>query len=87
MRIWLKIMSDNHLIKDVTVTDESRETRTHKVFAALDQACYEFDLQRPIWLESNVAEFKRHGKTRFTSDCFIEQIDFDFLEMQVLEED
>lgn len=28
-----------------------------------------------------------HAKTRFTQDSFIEQIDFDFLEMQVIEED
>ena len=40
-----------------------------------------------LWLEANVNEFKRHAKTRFTQDSFIEQIDFDFLEMQVIEED
>ena len=39
------------------------------------------------WLDANVAEFKRHAKTRFTQDSFIESIDFDFLEMHVIEED
>ena len=42
---------------------------------------------KPIWLDVNVAEFKRHAKTRFTQDSFIESIDFDFLEMHVIEED
>jgi hypothetical protein len=75
------------LLRDTTITDESDETRTHKVFHALEEVCYEFDLGKPIWLEANVNEFKRHAKTRFTQDSFIEQIDFDFLEMQVIEED
>lgn len=87
MRIWFKMMQDNHLLKDMTVADESEETRTHKIFHALDEVCYAFDLGKPIWLESNVNEFKRHAKTRFTQDSFIEQIAFDFLEIQVIEED
>lgn len=87
MRIWIKMIKDNHLLRDTTITDESSETRTHKIFNALEEACYEFDLGKPIWLEANVSEFKRHAKTRFMQDSFIEQIEFDFLEFQVIEED
>lgn len=87
MRIWFKMMKDNHLVKDMTVTDESDETRTHKIFHALDEVCYAFDLGKPIWLESNVNEFKLHAKTRFRQDSFIETVDFDYLEMHVIEED
>lgn len=87
MRIWFKIMRDNHLLRDTVVTDDSAETRTHKIFGAIDSVCREFDLGKPIWLDANVAEFKRHAKTRFTQDSFIETVDFDFLEMQVIEED
>ena len=46
-----------------------------------------FDLQEPIWLDKNIAEFKRIDKTRFYQDNFIESIAFDFLEIQVIEED
>lgn len=87
MRIWFKIMSDNHLIADVTITDESDETRTHKIFKALDEACYKLDLSRPIWLDANVAEFKKVARTKFRKESFVESIDFDFLEMHVIEED
>ena len=34
-----------------------------------------------------VRHFKKHGKARFYQDNFIEQIDFDYLEIQVIEED
>ena len=71
MRIWFKLMKENRLLRDMTVTDESGETRTHKIFFALEQACCAFDLGSPIWLDANISEFKRHAKTRFTQDSFI----------------
>ena len=87
MRIWFKMMQDNHLLKEYTFVDESEDTRTHKIFRGLEQACLQFDLGKPIWLDATVAEFKRHARARFTKDCFVEEIDFDFLEIHVIEED
>lgn len=69
------------------ISDETADTRTHKIFLALEKICSEFDLEKPIWLDKNVEEFKRHSKTRFSHDNFIEQIDFDHLEIHVIEED
>lgn len=86
-RMWGKIWKNNRLLKDITVCDEEPDTRTHKVFKALDKICYEFDLGKPIWLDSTISEFKRHAKARFTQDHFIEPIDFDYLEIHVIEED
>lgn len=81
------MIQDNHLLKDYTFVDESEDTRTHKIFRGLEQACLQFDLGKPIWLDATVAEFKRHARARFTKDCFVEEIDFDFLEIHVIEED
>jgi len=86
-RLWAKIYTNNHLIKDITIEDDTIDTRTHKVFNALEKVCYAFDLSKPIWLDSTVNEFKRHSKARFTKDSFVDQIDFDFLEIHVIEED
>ena len=86
-RLWGKEFKDNHMIKDTTICDDSQDTRTHKVFRAIEEICYEFDLGKPIWLESTIEDFKRHAKARFYQDNFVEQIDFDFLEIQVIEED
>lgn len=86
MRIWFKIFKDNHLLQDTVIEDDSEDTRTHKIFHALEQVCYEFDLSKPIWLDATVAEFKRHDKARFYQDNFVEQIEFDFLEIHVIEE-
>lgn len=75
------------MLRDMIVADDSKDTRTHKIFRALEQVCYEFDLSKPIWLDATVAEFKRHNKVRFRQDNFIEEIPFDYLEIQVIEED
>jgi len=87
MKIWFKMMKGTHLLRDITVSDDTPDTRTHKIFNALEQVCYEFDLGKPIWLDANIEEFRRHAKTRFCQDSFIEQIDFDYLELHVIEED
>jgi len=85
-KLWVKEIKDNHLIKDVTIEDGSDDTRTHKIMHSLEKACVCFDLAIPIWLNSNVNEFKRHSRTRFYKDSFIETITFDYLEIQILEE-
>ena len=85
-RLWGKIFKDNKLLKDTVICDESGDTRTYKIFHALDAVCYEFDLSKPIWLDSNIAEFKRSDRTRFYQDNFIDTIEFDYLEIHIIEE-
>ena len=85
-KLWVKEIKDNHLLKDVTIEDATDDTRTHKIMHSLEKACVGFDLAVPIWLDNNVKEFKRHSKTRFYKDSFIESVEFDYLEIQILEE-
>lgn len=87
MRIWAKIFRDNHMLQDTVIENKEDDTRTHKVFRALEEVCCRFDLEQPIWLDNNIAEFGRHSKTRFYQDSFIESVDFDYLEFHVIEED
>ncbi len=87
MKVWGKLWKNNHLLRDHVVTDDTEDTRTHKVFHALEQLCYEFDLSKPLWLDATVREFQRHAKARFYQDSFIDEIEFDYMELMVLEED
>lgn len=87
MRIWAKIFANNHMLRDTVVEDNNFDTRTHKVFRALEEVCLRFDLSQPAWLDKNLNEFRRHAKTRFYQDNFIETIDFDYLEFHIIEED
>ena len=71
-RMWGKIFHENHMLKDTVICIDSDLNRTRKVYQALDH---------------NKNDFIHHSKTRFNSDSFVEDIDFDFLEIQVIEED
>ena len=85
-RMWGKIFKKNRMITDTVICVDNDLNRTRKVYQALEEMCYEFDLPKPLWLESNKQDFIRSSKTRFTRDSFIEEIDFDYLEIQVIVE-
>lgn len=69
------------------VIDESSESRTHKIFHAIEEVCKKMDLAQPVWLDRNIKEFKRNAVVRFERDSFMEEIPFDYLEVRVIEED
>ena len=87
MRFWAKIWKDNRLKKDFTLEIGGGDSRTAKVFQALEESCATLNLPVPIWLKNNVKDFQRVAKCRFNQDSFVEEIDFDYLEFQVIEED
>ncbi len=74
------------MLKDEVIENITSDTRTHKIFDSLDEICNLWDLAKPIWLDSNIKDFKSHSKTKFTKDCFVEAIDFDYLEIGIIEE-
>lgn len=81
------IKKDNRIIAETVVTDPCEEkSRTQKVLDSLNKICMELNLQVPIWLDSQIREFQRSSNTSFGRDSFIEDTDFDFLEIQVIEE-
>ncbi len=87
MRFWFKLWKDARLKREITVERNEEDSRTHKVFHALEDAAHAFDLAVPIWLEKNIKDFKRSSHCRFTQDSFLEPLEYDYMEMIVLEED
>ena len=87
-RLWAKAFKNSKVFNDIVISDMAEDkNRTRKVFDAIDEVCYEFDLSRPVWLSKNINEFKRRDKTRFDQDNFIDSLEFDYLEIQVIEEE
>lgn len=87
MQIWFKMIKDTKILRAETIRDDEEDTRTHKILRSLEEICHQWDLGVPIWLDYNQKEFLQRSKTRFSSDNFVEEIDFDYVEMEVLEED
>jgi len=53
-RLWGKIWTDNHMMKDTVICNDTDDTRTHKIFQSLEEICYLWDLSKPIWLDNNI---------------------------------
>ncbi len=87
MKFWARTFKENHMIADTVIENTDDDTRTHKVFDAIEKASTFFDISRPIWLDLNISDFKKYSKVRFYQDSFIDEIPFDYLEFLVLEED
>ncbi|MCR5213642.1 MAG: hypothetical protein K6E10_04440 [Eubacterium sp.] len=87
-RIWGKVIKDNHMIKDTVISlNDKKLSRTKKVYKSLEMICQEFDLPIPIWHDVNKKEFIDHSMTRFQPVSFMESVEFDYLEIRVIEED
>ena len=87
-RLWAKIIVSGKMVKNMTIENsDSSLNRTKKIFNAIDEVCYSYDLSKPIWLDKNINEFKKSNKTRFTKDNFVDEIDFDSLDIEIIEED
>ena len=86
-RLWGRMIQKNRMLKDLVISDDSSDSRTAKVVHAVAAICREFDLAQPIWLDSNIREFQICSKTRFGADHFIESIDFDYLEISIIEDE
>ncbi|MFI3177704.1 MAG: hypothetical protein R3Y67_09500 [Eubacteriales bacterium] len=86
-RLWAKIWKDNRLLDNDVICNDNGDTRTRKILDALETFCYTYNLGQPIWLDSTIHTFKHHNRVRFSQDNFMEEISFDYLEIEIIEED
>jgi hypothetical protein len=85
-RLWGKIIKRNHTV-DHKVFELNNATLSfeEKMEQALDSLCYHFDIQRPMWFEENSRHLSLTGKTQFKSRHFMEPIEFDYFEIELIE--
>lgn len=87
-RLWGKIIKDTRFVKDhVFELDNRQLDRKEKLNEGLDFLSLHFDIQKPMWFPDNEKDFNQFAKTRFHKDHFIETIDFDYFEVEVIEDD
>lgn len=85
-RLWGKIIKNNNMVSDqvfeLSTPDLSLED---KIDQGLEALCYHFDIQKPMWFDANNKDFGLVNKTRFMDHHFIEDIDFDYFEIELIE--
>lgn len=81
-RIWAKIIVKHHIKRQTT------EVCTFEnIPEVLGEICKQFDIPTPLWLGKQERELENFRMTSFGPDNFVEEIDFQKLEIEYLEDD
>lgn len=80
-RLWVRVVKKHKIARDCAVPCLWGEQR-----AALEAALSDMDLPTPIWLGKHENEFEKFRRTAFSADHFMEDIDFDRLEIEFLDD-
>lgn len=80
--LWVRAIRDHRVFRETTIPC-GRACPDD----ALDQACHDLDLPRPLWLEKNRREWDDFGRTRFLPDAFFEALPCNFVEIEYIDPD
>lgn len=77
MRVWGKLKIEDRIVQDVTMNADDFTD-------ALTSVCDHFDLTKPIVTGKHEAEIRNFYRTIFYPDDFIESVDFDTFEIEII---
>ena len=81
-RLWARIIKKHRIERQGTY-----DCPYEDVQEALTELCREFDIPRPLWLNKHEREFEDFRRTQFLPEHFMEDVPFDRLEIEFLEDD
>lgn len=81
-RLWARIMKKHRIERQATVTCVWGD-----IDDALTELCRDFDIPKPLWLDKHEHEFEEFRRTAFLPDHFMEEVPFQRLEIEYLEDD
>jgi len=86
-RLSGKIVKKNNII-DNHVFEMFKENTSFEdfLFKGIEALCNRFDIGNPMWLSNNATDMSQVNKTKFRAPQFIEEIDFDYFEIEYLDE-
>ena len=86
-KLWARKIKKNHIIDSITVKNKEQITSLEKREKCLKEICQKLDLSVPVWLKKHDAEFSEFKYVTFYPQDFIDEVDFDKLEIELLDDD
>ena len=87
MKLWIKVIRGHKISRDtVFETDGSLPIRPEGWAALFGDALKPMDIAVPVVLSRHVRDFESFQKAVFRASDFMERIDFDHLEIDILPE-
>jgi hypothetical protein len=86
-KLWGKIVKKNNIVKNRVIEMNLEGLSTEEMlFKGIEELCNVFDIANPMWMRDNKLEMNHINKTRFKAQHFIEEIDFDYFEVEYIVE-
>ena len=86
LRLWTRVIRHNKIVEEA-VTESPQPDEPSAVAEALHAACVRLDIARPMWLSLNDKDMEEYRRTTLTQENFLEDIHFDRMEIEILEEE
>ncbi len=87
MRIWAKVLQDHKIIREtVREFSSARPSDREGWSVPLHELCQDLDLCRPVMLRKHVNDLKQFSRVVFKPADFMDSVDFDEFEIEVLPE-
>ncbi len=80
--IWVRLMRKAHIEKDTTVPCAIQDWQQ-----ALDTACRQLDVPRPLLLPRHERDWEQFSQARFLKEHFMEDVAFDRMEVEFIDPD
>ena len=81
VKIWAKVLSKGKIIKQYTlIKDENMDYSMF--FDYLREICGNLDVPTPVLIKTHLFNYAKYNVLRFSSDDFLEQINFDRLVLE-----
>lgn len=86
LTIWGKLIRNNKVIASDTCTSDAQDMSA-ALLECIEHFGRTFDIEAPMWNSLHTKQLGNFQKAVFTRDDFIDRINFDRFEMQVLDQD
>ncbi|MFA9423159.1 MAG: hypothetical protein ACERLG_06255 [Sedimentibacter sp.] len=85
-KLWAKKIKSNKIINSLVVKNKEDLSLEEKRDKCLKEICQKLDISVPIWLKNHELEFSQFKYVTFNPHDFIDEIDFDKLEIELLDD-
>lgn len=85
-KLWARKIKSNKIINSMVVKNKEDISLDEKRDKCLKEICQKLDISVPIWLKKHEFEFSQFKYVIFNSQDFIDEIDFDKLEVELLDD-
>lgn len=85
-KLWAKKINKNHLTDSIVVKNKEDITPSEKREKCLKEICQKLDISVPVWLKKHDLEFSQFKYVTFYPQDFIDEIDFDKLEVELIDD-